>query len=147
MHYYFGTLDDLFVAVLRRRAESTVERMTRALESERPLRAWWDLASDPRGAALFIELIAAGNHRPALQQALGEYAHDVRKMETEALQALLAGYGLDPDDFPPAMLAAAVHGLAFAIVADENAGHDTATDEARTGVEQLIERLEARRDG
>src|SRR5215470_4446736 len=50
VHYYFPTLDDLFVAVLRRRAEKNVERMEAALASAEPLRAWWDLASDPRGA-------------------------------------------------------------------------------------------------
>ena len=49
LHYHFGTLDDLFVAVFRRRAERNVERMTAALASPEPLRAWWELASDPRG--------------------------------------------------------------------------------------------------
>src|SRR4051812_45599144 len=64
VHYYFPTIDDLFVAVLRRRAEPNVERMAAALASPEPLLAWWDLASDPRGAALFVELLAAANHRP-----------------------------------------------------------------------------------
>src|SRR5690606_18495282 len=37
VHYYFATLDDLFVAVLRRRAETNIERMRAALESDEPL--------------------------------------------------------------------------------------------------------------
>ena len=72
VHYYFPTLDDLFVAVLRRRAGRNVERMAEALASPEPLRAWWKLASDPRGTALFIELLAAANHRPALKAEVGE---------------------------------------------------------------------------
>ena len=49
VHYYFPTIDDLFVAVLRRRAEHNVARMAAALASPEPLRAWW--SSPPiRGA-------------------------------------------------------------------------------------------------
>ena len=67
VHYYFPTLDDLFVAVLLRRAGRNVERMAEALASPEPLRAWWELASDPRGTALFVELLAAANHRPGAE--------------------------------------------------------------------------------
>ena len=42
VHYYFPTIDDLFVAVLLRRAEPNVEHMAEALASSEPLRAWWD---------------------------------------------------------------------------------------------------------
>ena len=48
LHYHFGTLDDLFVAVFRRRAERNVDRMRAVLDSPEPLRGWWQLASDPR---------------------------------------------------------------------------------------------------
>src|SRR5437660_181308 len=71
VHYYFPTIDDLFVAVLRRRSEPNVERMAMALASDQPLTAWWRLASDPRGTALFVELLAAANHRPALRTEVG----------------------------------------------------------------------------
>jgi AcrR family transcriptional regulator len=145
VHYYFGSLDDLFVAVLHRRGGTNVERMTQALESDEPLRTWWRLVSDPRGAALFIELIAAGNHRPALQDALGEYARDVRRMQIEKLESLLPEYGISGDEVPPALVAAAMQGLAFGLVADQTAGHDTATDEAAAGMDRLLTRLEEQR--
>lgn len=145
VHYYFATLDDLFVAVLRRRAETNVERMRAALESEEPLREWWNIASDPRGSALFVELIAAANHRSALQAEVGEFARQVRAMQMEHLEELIPQYGLDPDDFPAPLIASAVQGLAFALVTDQVAGRDTATDTARAGMERLVDRLEARR--
>jgi AcrR family transcriptional regulator len=145
VHYYFPTIDDLFVAVLRRRGDANVQRMTEALASEEPLRAWWRLASDPRGSALAVELIAAANHRQALQAAVGEYAREVRKMQMDRLSSLLGEYDLDPEEFPPALVAAAVQGLAFGLVADQVAGHDTATDEAHAGMARLLDRLEARR--
>lgn len=145
VHYYFATIDDLFVALLRRRGDANVARMAAALEAEEPLRAWWEVASDPRGSALFVELIAAANHRAALRAAVGEFAREVRKMQMDRLAQLLPEYGLDPDELPPALVAAGIQGLAFALVADEVAGHDTATGQAADGMARLLDRLEARR--
>ena len=36
LHYYFPTIDELFVAVLRRRSEPNVERMAAAMASSEP---------------------------------------------------------------------------------------------------------------
>ena len=145
VHYYFATLDDLFVAVLRRIARRSVERMAEALASPEPLRAWWKLASDPRGTALFVELLAAANHRPALKAEVGEIARDVRRMQMDVLDTLLAEYGIDAEVFPPAFVAAAIQGLAFSAVQDQAAGYDTAPGEAIAAMDRLVDRLEARR--
>lgn len=143
VHYHFGTLDDLFVAVLRRRGEANVDRLAEALESDEPLRAWWRLAADHRGTALFIELMAAANHRPALRDAVGELARNVRRMQIDKLTSLLGEYDLD--QFPPALVAATVQGLAFGLISDQAAGYETSTDDAFAGVDELIDRLEAQR--
>ncbi len=146
LHYYFPTIDDLFVALLRRRSERNVERMAAALSSPRPLLAWWDLASDTRGTALFVELIAAANHRPPLRLEVGEVAREVRQMQMMTLTPLLHEYGLDRRQFPPALIAAAMQGLAFGLVSDEVAGYETATKEARAAMRRLLTRLEQRRE-
>jgi AcrR family transcriptional regulator len=145
LHYYFRTVDDLFVALLRRRATRNVERMTTALASPQPLRAWWDLASDPRGTALFVELLAAVNHRPALKAEVGEVAREVRRMQMAVLDQILPDYGVDPDQFPPALIAAAMQGLALGLVSDEVAGYETAHKQARAAMRRLLGRLEQRR--
>jgi AcrR family transcriptional regulator len=145
VHYYFPTIDDLFVAVLQRRAGRNVDRMADALASAEPLRAWWQLASDPRGTALFVELLAAANHRPALRAEVGTVARQVRAMQMERLGTLLDEYGLDPAEFPPALVAATVQGLAFGLVQDQAAGYDTAADEAAAAMGRLVARLEERR--
>src|SRR3546814_35872 len=145
VHYYFATLDDLFVAVLERRAGPNVERMAEALRSPTPLRAWWDLASDPRGTALLVELMAAANHRPALKAQLGSFAREVRRLQVEILEDLLGEYGIDADDLPPVLVAAAMQGLAFSVVQDKVAGYDTDPDQAIAAMDRLIDRFEARR--
>jgi len=145
VHYHFPTLDDLFVAVLRRRAEPNVERMAEALASDEPLRAWWELASDTRGTALFVELLAAANHRPALREEVATFAREMRAMQMERLTTLLAEYGVDADRFPPALVAAALQGLAFGLVTDQAAGYDTATGEAGDAMGRLVADLEQAR--
>jgi AcrR family transcriptional regulator len=145
LHYHFGTLDDLFIALVRRLGESNVQQLADALTSERPLRAWWDLASDRRGNILLVELTAAGNHRPALQAETAVFAREVRQMQIDALGPLLVEYGIDPEVFPAALVAAMVQGFAFVMAHDRVAGFETHQDEAVAAFERLVDRLEAQR--
>jgi AcrR family transcriptional regulator len=147
VHYHFSTLDDLFVSVLARRAGRNVERMRDALASSEPLRAWWRLASDARGTALFVELLAAANHRLELKAAVGKIAREVRQMQMRALDSLLGEYGIDADVLPPALVATMIQGTAFSAVQDRAAGYDTEPDAAIAAMDRLIDRLEARRAG
>ena len=142
LHYHFGTLDDLFVEVFRRRAERNVERLHAALTSAEPLRAWWQIVSDPRGTALLVELTAAANHRAALQAEVAKLAHDVSDLQIAVLGPILAEYGIDTEEFPPALVAAAVQGLALVVVQDEVRGFDTAHHEAVEAMARLVDRLE-----
>lgn len=145
VHYHFGTLDDLFVAVIRRRGEDAVAQLAEALASDEPLRAWWAMAAERRGNALLVELTAAANHRPAVQAELAAFAVRFRRMQLDALGPILDTYGIDRDRFPPALVAATVQGLGFAMAHDQVAGFDTAQADATAAVERLLEHLEARR--
>jgi AcrR family transcriptional regulator len=145
VHYHFGTLDDLFAAVVRRRGEGNVARLADALASPEPLRGWWRLASDRRGSRLLVEITAAANHRPVLRAEVAAFAREARRMQIDALEGILDGYGIDREEFPPALLAAAMQGLAFAMAYDQVAGFETAQEQASQAMERLLNRLEARR--
>jgi AcrR family transcriptional regulator len=145
VHYHFGTLDDLMIAVVHRRGDETVQRLADALASPEPLRAWWRLMSEPRGNRLLVELTAAANHRPALQARVASFARQVRRMQIDSLEELLDEYGLDRTEFPPALIASAMQGLAFAMAYDQASGFDTAQEEATAGIDRLLDRLEAGR--
>jgi AcrR family transcriptional regulator len=145
LHYHFGTLDDLLIAAVRRRGVSNVRLLAEALASDEPLRAWWRLASEKRGNTLLVELTAAGNHRPALQAEVAAFASEVRKMQIDALRSILDDYGIDRDQFPPELVAAAIQGLAFVMAHDQVAGFDTAQEEATRAMERLLDQLETTR--
>src|SRR5690606_33732827 len=61
VYYYFPTMDDLFVEVLRTGAEAALERMRTALTDDDPLRALWELNSDNRLTSPNSEFIALAN--------------------------------------------------------------------------------------
>ena len=137
VHYHFGSIDDLFIAAVRRRGEVNLALMAEALSSAEPLRAWWRLASDRRGSRLLVEITAAANHRPALQVEVAAFARETRRLQIEALDHLLDEYGIDRDAYPPSLVAPTIQGLAFAMAYDQAAGFDTAQDEASLAMDQL----------
>src|SRR5260221_3137412 len=100
VHYYFRTMDDLFLALVRRGAEQILERKAKALASPQPLRALWALHNDPLGTTLTMELSSLANHRKAIRAELGALAEEFRRLQSEALSSVLASYGIDPDEIP-----------------------------------------------
>jgi len=46
VHYYFRTMDDLFLELIRRGTEQRRARLVRALESSEPLRGVWEICCD-----------------------------------------------------------------------------------------------------
>jgi AcrR family transcriptional regulator len=145
LHYHFGSVDDLFIAVVRRHGEASVGRLSDALASPEPLRSWWHLTSDQKGNTLLVELAAAANHRPAMKAEVATFARQVRRMQIQALELILGSYGIDRDLFPAPLIAAAVQGLAFSMAHDQVGGFDTAHEEARAAMSRLVEHLERMR--
>src|SRR5882757_4099464 len=57
VHYYFSTMDDLFVALLRRRAEVITRYLIQVLARGQPVRAHGEFNSDPDEVKLVIEFV------------------------------------------------------------------------------------------
>lgn len=145
VHYYFPTLDDLFVAMITRGSDLYLERVERALASQQPLLELWRLSSDRQRVTLQTELRAAANHRKVLRAQMSALAQAARHMQLEALRQLLPQYDLDEERFPAALVAAAIQGVALLVVREESLGDSTEQDPAAAAVETLIEGLEKRR--
>ncbi len=101
VHDHFRSMDDLFLALVRRGAERNLDRQASALASPQPLRALWALSSEPAGAALTTEFTALANHRKAIRTEIAAYAERFRRQQAEALSGVSREYGIDPDELPP----------------------------------------------
>jgi AcrR family transcriptional regulator len=145
IHYYFPTLDDLFVAIMARGGERNMERIAAALASPRPLTALWRMSSDKRGATLLVELTAATNHRKALRDEVAALAETARRMQSEGLRQLLPQYAIDDHRFPPGLVAATIQGLALLVAREQVLGLATESLTTNAAVESLLDELEERR--
>lgn len=145
VHYYFPTVDDLFVALLRRGADRNVKRVEEALLSEQPLLEIWGLIIHPRAVRLLDELMAAANHREALRLEVRELAEQARISLLDGLRTLTPEYGLDAETFPPELLASALQGVALLLAREQNLGLATRPEVAAGAVTALLSGLEDRR--
>jgi AcrR family transcriptional regulator len=105
VHYYFRTMDDLFVSLIRRRAEINLRRLMQALAADNPLRAIWQLNSDPNVAGLAVEIMALTNHRKTVGREVARQSEQLRALMTEALARILTDHGFKPEQYPPTCLA------------------------------------------
>ena len=101
VYYYFPTMDDLFVEVLRSGADAALARMRGLLADDDPLQALWLINGDPRWSVLNTEFMALANHRKAIRAELKNYAERVRDIETAAVTLVLRANGMDLDRYPP----------------------------------------------
>jgi len=125
VHYYFRTMDDLFLALLRRGAEENRERLARALAASDPLRAVWDMCSDTEGAALSAEFMALANHRKNIRAEIGRYAEQFRTMQVEVLSRVLEESGVDPKVWPLPAIVFLLESAARVLVIEQSLGMST----------------------
>jgi AcrR family transcriptional regulator len=150
VHYYFGTMDDLFIAVFRRNAERGAERLREALASPQPLWSVWDAMRDRSSTALMTEFIALANHRKPVKAVMVENSRKFRRMHLDGLSDVLRNYGLDPNEWPPAAVIVLLSGISRHLRTDEAFGVGLGHDETVELVERHLRALEgprARRNG
>jgi AcrR family transcriptional regulator len=148
VHYYFRTMDDLFLALFRRRADQGLERQARALATEQPLWTLWDLSRDARGTALTMEFTALANHRKAIRTELLASAERYRAGLLEGFRTVLARYDIDQTAYPPMVCAVLMTSVStFLVIESAMLGMSTGHEETVAFVEDLIRRVEGdRRD-
>lgn len=143
VHYYFRTMDDLFLEVFRRRAEENLARIERAIVTDASLHSLWKLNADPRGAAFMIEFVALANHRKAIRAEIARYAERFRAGQLSALTAALAAEGLSEEEVPPVVALLIMTGLAQVLGLEETLGVTSGHDDVLAFVERAIAGLEA----
>ncbi|MGW6333243.1 TetR/AcrR family transcriptional regulator [Nocardia rhamnosiphila] len=138
VYYYFPTMDELFVAVMRAGAERALERMRQALTAADPLQALWEINTDDRFTQLNTEFMALANHRKAVGVELKAYAERVRDIETAAVTLVLRAHGVDLERFPPVVVSMLLTGAARILGNEGAVGMRQGHAELRAFVEGLL---------
>ena len=112
VHYYFATMDDLFLEVFRRRAEQGFAEFARAIEAQPTLRTIWNSLSAGPGSVFNLEFVALANHRKAIRAEIASYAERFRSMQLDAITAILATRDALPDGITPEVVLVGLAGAA-----------------------------------
>jgi AcrR family transcriptional regulator len=145
VYYYFGTMDDLFIALFRRGAERSLERQAEALASDQPLWALWELTHNLSNTALTMEFIALANHRKAIRAEIADYSRRFRTMQLDSISILLEGYGVDPEGYPPVTVMLLMSSISRFLLMEQAFDITTGHAETTALVERCLRGLEGER--
>ena len=127
VHYYFRTMDDLFLAAFRRRAEQGLEVHAQVLQARQPLWALWRFSTDPAATAITMEFIALANHRKALKAEIAYYAERFREEQRKSLTMILDRYDVARVKIPPLVWSVLMTSVSRVLVIEQaldmSAGH------------------------
>jgi AcrR family transcriptional regulator len=137
VHYYFRTMDDLVVAVIRRSGELNLDRMAQARALGHPLQAVWTLTRDSKTAALSMEFLALANHRKAVRDEVKRYAEQTRLVQTAALTRYFERNGLTPK-VPPITATLAMTGILQLLVLEAEHGISLGHAETEACLEEYL---------
>ena len=141
VYYYFPTMDDLFLEVLRTGAEAALTRMRALLAEDDPLEALWLMNSDLASTTLNAEFMALANHRKVISAELKAYAERVRDIETAAVTMVLRANGIDLEEYPPVAISMLIAQTARSLCNESAVGVTQGHDELRTFVQRQLSLL------
>jgi len=146
VHYYFRTMDDLFIEVFRRMSNLGLEAHAEALKSDQPLWALWEFGTDPQATRLTMEFMGLANHRKALRAEIASYADQFRQQQVDAMTAALRRYGYEVADVPPVVWAVFATSVSRVLVVERELGVSFGHAEMLSFCEDWLRRLEGERN-
>lgn len=154
VHYYFGSMEQLFIAVLERYTDRLIERQRAMYAADVPFIEKWRAAmsflDEDRESGyqkVWFELQAFAWNRPDLRERLAHVHEKWRATLTEAFAPTLAEYGLDALRFPVEAIVTLVVTFNEGIILERLGGIHTGHAELLATIDNWLVSLEAARRG
>jgi AcrR family transcriptional regulator len=152
VHYYFGSMDELFLQVLERFTERLIQRQRAMYASDVPFIEKWRTAmryldEDLQAGypKVWLELQALAWNRPELRERVVRVNAEWRAVLTEAFSRAVKEYGLDRRRFPTDAMVSLVmtfnEGMMLERLSDISDGHR----ELLRAIDRWLETLEAQK--
>lgn len=142
LHYYFATMDELFIAAFQRRENEYTANLARAISSASPLHDMWTLCVDAASSKLNLEFNALACHRPKVREVIARSNHRDRITVASALESIFQQYGVDMGVYPPMVLATALAGMARVFATDRALGTEDGHPESLEFIDRLLGSIE-----
>ena len=138
VHYYFRTMDDLLLAVVRHYGEEGLARLGQAIRTRNPLRAIWE--EEPDASATTYAFLAMSKHLPRIRAEIELYFKKYRDLKIEAVAGYLAEQ-VGPSDLCPAAIVNIIQSIAQGLKAETQLGADSGHAETKAIVERWLSDL------
>lgn len=139
LYYYFQTMDDLILALVRRVHERRLAQFEEVLASPEPLRAIWNFSSEASDAALGAEVTSIAIHREAIRAEIVRGAQHFRSIQIEAVSRLIVSRAGDKKAAAGWVMIAVA--LSRMIVVESALGLTDGHEEAQALVEDMLARF------
>ncbi|KAB7760338.1 MULTISPECIES: TetR/AcrR family transcriptional regulator [Mycobacteriaceae] len=146
VHYYFRTMDDLFLAAFRRRTEQGLAAQSMILLAPNPLRALWTFLIENRDTALIMEYAALANHRKELGSEIAGAAQQFLEGQAELVGSVLAQHGVDADELPPIVAISLIVGMSQLLTMEAALGVSVGHDEILAYFDRYLRKLDPAAD-
>lgn len=154
VHYYFGSMDELFVQVLERFTEGLVARQREMYAADVPfLERWrtaWRFQEEDLEAGyskIWMELQALSWNRPDLHPRIARVNDEWRSVLREAFERAAEEYGVDQGELPIEALVAMTMTLGQGYALERLEGIEEGHEALLDWIERWLEGLETRRRG
>jgi AcrR family transcriptional regulator len=152
VHYYFGSMEELFVRVLERFTARLIARQRAMYAADMPFADKWRTAMSYLEAdqeagyqKVWLELQAMAWNRPDLQERLRRVNEEWRSVLTDALTRAAHDYGVDTDVFPVEAIVSLVMTFNQGIFLERHLGIHDGQSELLGVIDNLLNRLEGSR--
>ena len=152
VHYYFGSMDELFVQVLERFTERLVARQREMYAGDAPFiekwRAAWRFQEadlDAGYSKIWMELQALSWSHPDLRPRVARVNAEWRAVIREAFERAAQEYGLDDDEVPVEALVALMLTFGQGYALERLEGIDEGHAALLAWIERWLESLEETR--
>ncbi|PXW31886.1 UNVERIFIED_CONTAM: TetR family transcriptional regulator [Williamsia faeni] len=144
VQYYFPTLDDIFLATIRRRTEENEQRLREALQArpEEPLHVMWEFSWAEAQGALVTEFMALGNHRAAIGAEIAQVTARIRQIQLDVLAERSATTGNAEFPLDAGGLVVLISGLPKLLNLEKGAGITASHKDVVASFETFINSIE-----
>lgn len=143
VHYYFRTMEELLLAVVRHYGDESVDRLTDAMKSGDPLRAIWE--EEPDTSATTYAFLAMAKHIPSVRAEVETYFAKLRQIKIEAVTRFLADAGLG-SDLSAAAVVTIIQSIAQGLKAEQALGANLGHAQTRLIVEGWLRDISGLRE-
>lgn len=147
VHYHFGSIEELLIAVLERVSASVRERSERIYAEQPFLDGWFQEVEamttgdvDRGWGKIWLENLTLAANRSRVRDQYVRASSTVRRLHEERAGQMLRDLGLNPAEYPPTGIVTLLDAVAQKLILDRLVGIDTGHREALAILRRLWSR-------